>query len=79
MKAAVAYLEPMMEKSESSVKGTVVIATVKGDVHDIGKNLVTIILSNNGFNVIDLGIKCPNETLIQAYNKYKPDMKHLVY
>jgi 5-methyltetrahydrofolate--homocysteine methyltransferase len=74
MKASVAHLEPMMEKTESSVKGTVVIATVKGDVHDIGKNLVTIILSNNGFKVIDLGIKCPNETLIQACRKHKPDI-----
>ena len=74
MKAAVAHLEPMMEKTDASVKGTVVIATVKGDVHDIGKNLVTIILSNNGFKVIDLGIKCPNETLIQAYKEHKPDM-----
>ncbi|TAF08952.1 MAG: methionine synthase, partial [Nostocales cyanobacterium] len=75
MKAAVAYLEPFMEKSESgnNAKGTFVIATVKGDVHDIGKNLVDIILSNNGYKVINLGIKQPVETIIQAYEEHKPD------
>lgn len=57
MKAAVAFLEPYMEKKEGSTKGKVILATVKGDVHDIGKNLVDIILSNNGYEVIDLGIK----------------------
>ncbi|MBJ7899579.1 MAG: methionine synthase [Cyanobacteria bacterium RI_101] len=75
MKAAVAYLEPYMEKSESAgnAKGTFVIATVKGDVHDIGKNLVDIILSNNGYKVINLGIKQPVETIIQAYRDHNPD------
>ncbi|MFP3489761.1 B12-binding domain-containing protein, partial [Staphylococcus sp. SIMBA_130] len=58
MKASVAFLEPHMEKEDSSSsKGKVLLATVKGDVHDIGKNLVEIILSNNGFEVVDLGIK----------------------
>ena len=57
MKAAVAFLEPHMEKSDQGGKGTVVLATVKGDVHDIGKNLVDIILTNNGYEVINLGIK----------------------
>jgi 5-methyltetrahydrofolate--homocysteine methyltransferase len=75
MKAAVAYLEPFMEKSEAgnNAKGTVVIATVKGDVHDIGKNLVDIILSNNGYKVINLGIKQSVENIIQAYEQHKPD------
>ncbi len=76
MKAAVAFLEPHMEKSEGEVdnaKGTFVIATVKGDVHDIGKNLVDIILSNNGYRVINLGIKQPVENIIQAYEEHKPD------
>jgi 5-methyltetrahydrofolate--homocysteine methyltransferase len=75
MKAAVAYLEPFMEKSEAgnNAKGTFVIATVKGDVHDIGKNLVDIILSNNGYKVINLGIKQPVENIIQAYEYHKPD------
>ena len=75
MKAAVAFLEPFMEKSESgdNAKGTFLIATVKGDVHDIGKNLVDIILSNNGYRVINLGIKQPVENIIQAYRQHKPD------
>jgi 5-methyltetrahydrofolate--homocysteine methyltransferase len=75
MKAAVAYLEPFMEKSEAgnNAKGTFIIATVKGDVHDIGKNLVDIILSNNGYKVINLGIKQPVENIIQAYNEHKAD------
>jgi len=75
MKAAVAYLEPFMEKSDSngSGKGTFIIATVKGDVHDIGKNLVDIILSNNGYRVINLGIKQPVETIIQAYREHQAD------
>ncbi len=59
MKAAVAYLEPHMEKADSEGKGTIVLATVKGDVHDIGKNLVDIILTNNGYTVVNLGIKQP--------------------
>ncbi len=73
MKAAVAHLEPHMEKSESSVKGTILLATVKGDVHDIGKNLVDIILGNNGFKIINLGIKVPPEELIKAYREHKPN------
>ncbi|WYL96443.1 MAG: methionine synthase [Gloeotrichia echinulata IR180] len=75
MKAAVAYLEPFMEKSESgnNAKGTFIIATVKGDVHDIGKNLVDIILSNNGYKVINLGIKQPVENIIEAYLQHKAD------
>jgi 5-methyltetrahydrofolate--homocysteine methyltransferase len=75
MKAAVAYLEPFMDKEDSngSAKGTFVIATVKGDVHDIGKNLVDIILSNNGYKVINLGIKQPVENIIQAYEESKAD------
>jgi 5-methyltetrahydrofolate--homocysteine methyltransferase len=75
MKAAVAYLEPFMDKEEAddSGKGTFIIATVKGDVHDIGKNLVDIILSNNGYKVINLGIKQPVENIIQAYEEHKAD------
>jgi 5-methyltetrahydrofolate--homocysteine methyltransferase len=75
MKAAVAYLEPYMEKQESDGKGkgTFIIATVKGDVHDIGKNLVDIILSNNGYKVINLGIKQPVENIIDAYEEHKAD------
>ncbi|HXZ87854.1 MAG TPA: methionine synthase [Candidatus Binataceae bacterium] len=73
MKAAVAYLEPHMEKAETLSKGKIVLATVKGDVHDIGKNLVDIILSNNGYRVINLGIKVPPEELIKAYEQHRPD------
>jgi 5-methyltetrahydrofolate--homocysteine methyltransferase len=73
MKAAVRFLEPLMEKSESSQKGKFLIATVKGDVHDIGKNLVQIIVSNNGFDVVDLGIKVDSSTLIEAIKEHKPD------
>jgi 5-methyltetrahydrofolate--homocysteine methyltransferase len=75
MKAAVAFLEPFMEKSESAsnAKGTFIIATVKGDVHDIGKNLVDIILSNNGYKVINLGIKQPVENIINSYHEHKAD------
>ncbi|TVQ52993.1 MAG: methionine synthase [Spirulina sp. DLM2.Bin59] len=74
MKAAVAYLEPFMEKKAGDTgKGTFLIATVKGDVHDIGKNLVDIILSNNGYRVINLGIKQPVENIIQAYEEYQAD------
>jgi 5-methyltetrahydrofolate--homocysteine methyltransferase len=75
MKAAVAYLEPLMEKNEAgnNAKGSVVIATVKGDVHDIGKNLVDIILSNNGYQVINLGIKQPVESIIEAYEQHQSD------
>jgi 5-methyltetrahydrofolate--homocysteine methyltransferase len=73
MKAAVAHLEPFMEKTESATRGTLVLATVKGDVHDIGKNLVEIILGNNGYRIINLGIKVPPEELIAAYQTHKPD------
>lgn len=73
MKAAVAYLESFMEKSESQSRGKILLATVKGDVHDIGKNLVEIILGNNGFEVVNLGIKVPSEQLIHAYREHKPD------
>ncbi len=74
MKAAVAHLEPHMEKTESSNRGKVLLATVKGDVHDIGKNLVEIILANNGFQVVNLGIKVLPETLIQAIREHKPNI-----
>jgi 5-methyltetrahydrofolate--homocysteine methyltransferase len=73
MKAAVNYLEQFMEKTESSTRGKIVLATVKGDVHDIGKNLVEIILANNGYQVINLGIKVPPEDLIQAWREHSPD------
>jgi 5-methyltetrahydrofolate--homocysteine methyltransferase len=73
MKAAVNHLEQFMEKSETAARGTIVLATVKGDVHDIGKNLVEIILSNNGYRVVNLGIKVPPETLIAAAHEHKPD------
>ncbi|WP_223066259.1 methionine synthase [Paenibacillus caui] len=73
MKASVAYLEPFMEKNESSVKGKILLATVKGDVHDIGKNLVEIILSNNGYQIVNLGIKVPPERIIEAYREEKAD------
>jgi 5-methyltetrahydrofolate--homocysteine methyltransferase len=73
MKAAVNHLEKFMEKAESSIRGKIVLATVKGDVHDIGKNLVEIILSNNGYQVINLGIKIPSDKLIEAYREHQPD------
>ncbi len=73
MKAAVNHLEQFMEKSDSSTRGKIVLATVKGDVHDIGKNLVEIILSNNGYEVVNLGIKIPPEDLIKAFHHHKPD------
>ena len=66
MKAAVAYLEPLMERVEGQEKGTIVLATVKGDVHDIGKNLVDIILTNNGYRVVNLGIKVPLADMLAA-------------
>ncbi|MDC3417009.1 methionine synthase [Aquibacillus salsiterrae] len=74
MKAAVSFLEPFMEKADTGKKGKILLATVKGDVHDIGKNLVEIILINNGFDVINLGIKVPPEQLIKAYREQNPDM-----
>ena len=73
MKAAVSHLEQFMEKSESAARGKVILATVKGDVHDIGKNLVEIILSNNGYRVVNLGIKVPPDALIRAYQEHAPD------
>jgi 5-methyltetrahydrofolate--homocysteine methyltransferase len=73
MKAAVAYLEPKMTKSESGGKATMVLATVKGDVHDIGKNLVDIILSNNGYRIINLGIKQPSDAIIAAAREHHAD------
>lgn len=73
MKASVAHLEQFMEKDESSVKGKIIMATVKGDVHDIGKNLVGIIIGNNGYEVIDLGINTPAEKIRDAVVKEKAD------
>lgn len=75
MKASVSYLEQFMEKKEDdNGKGKIVLATVKGDVHDIGKNLVEIILSNNGFKVVDIGIKVTPAQLIEVIRKEKPDI-----
>ncbi|QBS39744.1 methionine synthase [Nocardia sp. CS682] len=74
MKAAVAYLEPHMEATDDSGKGRIVLATVKGDVHDIGKNLVDIILSNNGYEVVNLGIKQPIATILDAAVDKKADV-----
>jgi 5-methyltetrahydrofolate--homocysteine methyltransferase len=73
MKAAVNHLEQFMEKSETAARGKIVLATVKGDVHDIGKNLVEIILSNNGYTVVNLGIKVPSDDLIKAFKQHRPD------
>ncbi len=73
MKAAVAFLDKFMEKAAGTTKGTLIIATVKGDVHDIGKNLVDIILTNNGYRVINLGIKQPLHTILEAYNEHRAD------
>ena len=73
MKAAVRHLEPHMEKTEGSTKGTIVLATVRGDVHDIGKNLVDIILTNNGYTVHNLGIKQPINNIIEAFERENAD------
>lgn len=73
MKAAVAYLEPFMEKAEGQEKGKIVLATVKGDVHDIGKNLVDIILTNNGYKVYNIGIKQPVDAMISEFQKSDAD------
>ncbi|HEX8325201.1 MAG TPA: methionine synthase, partial [Tepidisphaeraceae bacterium] len=73
MKASVAHLEPFMEKAEGSSKGKIVLATVRGDVHDIGKNLVDIILSNNGYTVYNLGIKQPVADILKAAEEKKAD------
>ncbi|MFD9465300.1 methionine synthase [Streptomyces sp. NPDC060027] len=74
MKTAVAFLEPHMEKSDAEGKGTIVLATVRGDVHDIGKNLVDIILSNNGYNVVNLGIKQPVSAILDAAQEHRADV-----
>jgi 5-methyltetrahydrofolate--homocysteine methyltransferase len=73
MKTAVGHLEGFMEKADAEKRAKVVLATVKGDVHDIGKNLVEIILKNNGYDVINLGIKVPPEDLIKGFREHKPD------
>jgi 5-methyltetrahydrofolate--homocysteine methyltransferase len=73
MKASVRHLEQFMEKSETASKAKILLATVKGDVHDIGKNLVEIILGNNGYHIVNLGIKVAPEVLIEAYRREKPD------
>ncbi|MFE1437647.1 methionine synthase [Streptomyces sp. NPDC058739] len=74
MKTAVAHLEPHMEKTDEAGKGTIVLATVRGDVHDIGKNLVDIILSNNGYNVVNLGIKQPVSAILDAAEEHRADV-----
>jgi 5-methyltetrahydrofolate--homocysteine methyltransferase len=74
MKAAVAWLEPHMEKTDEEGKGTIVLATVKGDVHDIGKNLVDIILSNNGYTVHNIGIKQPISAILEAAEEHRADL-----
>jgi 5-methyltetrahydrofolate--homocysteine methyltransferase len=74
MKTAVALLEPHMEKTDEAGKGTIVLATVRGDVHDIGKNLVDIILTNNGYQVINIGIKQPISEIIAAAEEHKADV-----
>jgi 5-methyltetrahydrofolate--homocysteine methyltransferase len=74
MKAAVSHLEPHMDRVEGQTKGTMVLATVKGDVHDIGKNLVDIILTNNGYTVVNLGIKQPIEHIAAAAREHKADV-----
>ena len=73
MKLAVSKLEPLMEKKAGTSKGSIVLATVKGDVHDIGKNLVDIILSNNGYTVHNIGIKQPIASIVEAFKKTKAD------
>jgi len=73
MKAGVSHLEQFMEKADTSARGKIILATVKGDVHDIGKNLVEIILSNNGYTVVNLGIKVPPDVLIKAFQEHQPD------
>ena len=74
MKNAVAYLEPHMEKTDEEGKGTIVLATVKGDVHDIGKNLVDIIMSNNGYSVVNIGIKQPVSAILEAADEHRADV-----
>lgn len=74
MKAAVSHLEPLMPKNEMGGKGRILLATVKGDVHDIGKNLVEIILGNNGYEIINLGIKVTSDKIIDVVRTHKPDI-----
>ncbi|HZA49181.1 MAG TPA: homocysteine S-methyltransferase family protein, partial [Myxococcaceae bacterium] len=74
MKTAVSHLEPRMSRAKSATRGKVILATVKGDVHDIGKNLVEIILANNGFEVVNLGIRIPPEQLVEAVRNHRPDV-----
>ncbi|MFJ9339527.1 methionine synthase [Streptomyces sp. NPDC101733] len=74
MKTAVAHLEPHMEKTDADGKGTIVLATVRGDVHDIGKNLVDIILTNNGYNVVNIGIKQPVSAILEAAQEHRADV-----
>jgi 5-methyltetrahydrofolate--homocysteine methyltransferase len=74
MKLAVGYLEPHMDRSEESGKGRIVLATVRGDVHDIGKNLVDIILSNNGYDVVNIGIKQPLSAIVDAATEHGADV-----
>jgi len=74
MKTSVDYLEKFMDQADVNIKGVIVLATVKGDVHDIGKNLVEIIFSNNGYKIINLGIKAPPELIIKACKEHNPDM-----
>src|SRR6202035_2612375 len=74
MKASVAYLEPHMERTDDEGKGTIVLATVRGDVHDIGKNLVDIILSNNGYDVVNIGIKQPISAIVAAAEEHDADV-----
>ena len=73
MKTAVAHLEPYLENAGSATRATIILATVKGDVHDIGKNLVEIIFANNGYRIVNLGIKVPPEELIAACHTHHPD------
>jgi 5-methyltetrahydrofolate--homocysteine methyltransferase len=74
MKAAVLHLEPHMEKADAKSRGKIILATVKGDVHDIGKNLVEIVVGNNGYDIVNLGIKVPPQNLIQAAREHEPDI-----
>jgi 5-methyltetrahydrofolate--homocysteine methyltransferase len=74
MKAAVGHLEQFMEKADTASRGKIILATVKGDVHDIGKNLVEIVLANNGYTVVNLGIKVAPEVLIAAVREHRPDV-----
>ena len=74
MKTSVSLLEPFMEKTDGDSTTKILLATVQGDVHDIGKNLVDIILSNNGYRVYNIGIKMPVETIIEKAKEYKVDM-----